>query len=57
MSKVKTKKPAMAYIKLYADEYPQYVWEEMCDIAGKSPGCHMLTIPFDKNKVKASWET
>ena len=47
----------MAYITLYADEFPSYVWEEYCAICKEGHDAISLTIKFDVFKdVKAEYE-
>lgn len=47
----------MAYIRLYADEFPYHVWNEYCEICKESPMAISLTIKFDALKdVEAEYE-
>ena len=47
----------MAYIVLYADEFPIDVWKDYCDICKEEHNATSLTIKFDPYKdVEAEYD-
>ena len=42
-------------IVLYADEFPEDVWDEYCDICGEDSSAISLTIRFVKEDCEAEY--